>query len=475
MRRNVNIWARVDWFTIIIYLIMVLMGWLNIYAAVYSEEHRSIFDWNMRYGKQLLWIGAALIIALVTLSIDTRAYSFFAYVIYALSLISLLLVLVFGKEVNGARAWFEIGQLRLQPTEFAKVATCLALAKYLSSYNVRPDKIKTWVIAGIIMFVPAALIVLQPDVGSVVVFAAFTLAFYREGFPGIILLFGFLLIFLSLIALIASPLTVLIIILLLAFAALFILRLRIAEVIIGIVGLIIGYFLTKLIATHILHLPNNSYLFLLISTITLGIITLINLAFKKIPYLFWIVLFTFLAIGFTYSVDYLFDNFLQTHQQQRINILLGKESDPKGAEYNVAQSKIAIGSGGLFGKGFLQGTQTKFNFVPEQSTDFIFCTVGEEWGFVGSLIVLGLFVILLLRILHLSELQRSAFSRIYGYGVAAILFMHMAINIGMTIGLLPVIGIPLPFFSYGGSSLWAFTLLLFIFLRLDASRLEVLR
>ncbi|HOK98289.1 MAG TPA: rod shape-determining protein RodA [Bacteroidales bacterium] len=475
MRRNVNVWARIDWFTVILYLILVLMGWINIYAAVYSEEHRSIFDWNMRYGKQLVWIGAAILIALITLSIDTRAFSFFAYAVYAFSLISLLLVLVLGKEVNGARAWFEIGQLRLQPTEFAKVATCLVVAKYLSSYNVRTDKIKTWIIACIFIAIPAMLIALQPDVGSVVVFAAFTLAFYREGFPGIILLFGFLLIFLSLIALIAPPITVLIIILIMAVTALFIVRLRISELILAVTSLTIGYFVVKLIALHLFHRPNNPYFFLLITTGIVGIFPLINSAFKKIPHIPWIIVFTFMAIGFTYSVDYLFDNFLQPHQQQRINILLGKESDPKGAEYNVAQSKIAIGSGGLLGKGFLQGTQTKFNFVPEQSTDFIFCTVGEEWGFIGSTVVLGLFVILLLRILHLSELQRSAFSRIYGYGVASILFMHIAINVGMTLGLLPVIGIPLPFFSYGGSSLWAFTLLLFIFLRLDASRLEVLR
>jgi len=454
---------------------LVWMGWINIYAAVYSEEHRSIFDWNMRYGKQLIWIGAAIIIAIISLSIDTRAFSFFAYAIYGLSLISLLMVLAFGKEVNGARAWFEIGPLRLQPTEFAKVATCLAMAKYLSSYNARPDKLKTWLIAGIIILIPAALIALQPDIGSVVVFTAFTLAFYREGFPGILLLLGFLLIFLSLIALVAPPLTVLIIILVLALIALFIVRMRIPDVFIAGISLAATYILFRLIAIHIFHLPNNPYFFLLVATAIVGSIALINLALKRIPYLAWIILSTFVAIGFTYSVDYLFDHFLQPHQQQRINILLGKESDPKGAEYNVAQSKIAIGSGGFLGKGFLQGTQTKFNFVPEQSTDFIFCTVGEEWGFVGSLIVLGLFVVLLLRILHLSEIQRSAFSRIYGYGVAALLFMHVAINVGMTLGLLPVIGIPLPFFSYGGSSLWAFTLLLFIFLRLDASRLEILR
>jgi rod shape determining protein RodA len=469
-----SIWSSLDWFTVILYLILVIMGWLNIYAAVYSEEHHSILDFQMRYGKQLIWIIAAIVIAVIVLSIDTRVYTFFAYFIYALSIIGLIMVLGFGKEVNGARAWFEIGPLRIQPTEFAKVATCLAIAKYLSSSNVKIDKIKTWVIVGLLILFPAALIAIQPDIGSVIVFIAFAFVFYREGFPGIILFLGFMLVFLSLLALIAAPLTVLIIILTISVILLFVLRSQLPEVILTVFSLVAGFFVVKL-ATKLLHLSTTPYLNLLISAGIVGFLALIYVLIKRKKYIFSIIAFTFISIGFTYSVDYMFDHFLKPHQQQRINILLGKESDPKGAEYNVAQSKIAIGSGGFIGKGYLQGTQTKYNFVPEQSTDFIFCTVGEEWGFVGSFVVLLLFTILILRILYLSELQRSAFSRIYGYGVASLLFMHLAINIGMTIGLIPVIGIPLPFFSYGGSSLWAFTILLFIFLRFDASRLEMLQ
>ncbi len=474
MKRTVNVWANLDWFTVLLYLILVIMGWINIYAAVYSEEHSSILDFEMRYGKQLIWIGAAILIAIIVLSIDTRVYSFFSYFLYLASIILLALVIVAGKEVNGAKAWFEIGSFRLQPAEFAKVATCLALAKYLSSYNVNITKIKTWVVLLIIIAIPSALIILQPDLGSVLVFFSFAFMFYREGFPGSILFFIFLLIFLSILALAAPPFTVLITILLFAIGAVFVLRQNIKEPIMAILLIVALYLLIRFINKWF-HLQFNNYEILLYSTIFVGLGAIFSLLIKRRKYLFWIVFCTFVAIAFTYSVDYLFDHFLQPHQQQRINILLGKESDPKGAEYNVNQSKIAIGSGGFWGKGFLQGTQTKFNFVPEQSTDFIFCTVGEEWGFVGSFVVISLFALLLIRILYLSERQRSAFSRMYGYGVASILFMHIAINIGMTIGLVPVIGIPLPFFSYGGSSLWAFTILLFIFLRFDASRLEMLK
>jgi rod shape determining protein RodA len=472
MKRTVNIWANLDWFTVVIFLLLVIMGWLNIYAAVYSEEHNSIFDLDMRYGKQMLWIIAALVMAAVIMFIDLRFYSFFSYVIYTLAIISLFVVAVAGKEVNGARSWFELGSIRIQPTEFAKVATCLALAKYLSSYNVKIERLLTLLIVALIIIIPAGCILLQPDFGSLIVFLALSFVLYREGFPGGFLFFGFLLVFLFVFALLASQLTILIFNISLALLALLVLNRRYKEPIIGALGILAFYFLlfgiNKLFKIYLSY-----YFILLIAAIIVGIGTLVYNFFKKIPYAYWIVILMFIAIGFTYSVDYVFNNFMETHQQQRVNILLGKESDLQGAEYNVNQSKIAIGSGGFFGKGFLQGTQTKFNFVPEQSTDFIFCTVGEEWGFFGSFLVIALFGILLVRIIYLSERQRSAFSRIYGYGVASILFFHIAINIGMTIGALPVIGIPLPFFSYGGSSLWAFTILLFIFLRLDASRLEL--
>lgn len=474
MRRTINIWANLDWVTVFLYMLLVTIGWFNIYAAVYSEEHNSIFDLGMRYGKQLIWIFLALSMAATIMFIDTRFYSFFAYVIYTLSLILLLAVAFVGKEVNGARSWFELGGFKFQPTEFAKVATCLAVAKYLSSFNVKIDKVKTLLIVGFIIFTPAVFIMLQPDFGSVIVYTSLIFVLYREGFPGGFLFFGFLLVALFVIALVATKLTVLIFLIIVALIALTVLNRRYKETLIGGFAIVIVYSIIFGIS-RLFHLGYSNYIALLSSVIITCVGSIVYYFFRKIPHVFWVSLFMIVSIAFTYSVDYVFNNFLEDHQRKRVNILLGKETDLRGAEYNVNQSKIAIGSGGFFGKGFLQGTQTKFNFVPEQSTDFIFCTVGEEWGFLGSFVVIGIFVTLLLRLVYLAERQRSAFSRIYGYGLLSILFFHIAINIGMTIGALPVIGIPLPFFSYGGSSLWAFTILLFVFLRFDASRLELLR
>jgi rod shape determining protein RodA len=474
MRRTINIWASLDWVSVFLYLVLVILGWFNIYAAVYSEAHHSIFDLDMRYGKQLLWIIAGIIMAIAILFIDTRFYSFFAYVIYALAMITLLAVAFFGREVNGARSWFDIAGIHIQPTEFAKVATCLAFAKYLSSYAVKLEKIQTLIIVGLILLAPAVLIMLQPDFGSVIVYAALIFVLYREGFPGIFLFFGFLLVGLFVMAMVLDKPTIVIILIIIALITQIVMNRRFVESIIAGIAIILFYFCAVGIG-KIFHLGFNHYTSLIISISITSVGIVIYTLFKRIPYVIWVVSFLFIAIGFTYSVNYVFNNLLASHQQTRINILLGKESDPKGAEYNVNQSKIAIGSGGFTGKGYLQGTQTKFNFVPEQSTDFIFCTVGEEWGFLGSFFVLVMFTILMLRIIFLAERQRSSFSRIYGYGVASILFFHVAINVGMTIGILPVIGIPLPFFSYGGSSLWAFTILLFIFLRFDASRLELFR
>ncbi len=474
MRRVINIWANLDWLTVFLYLVLVIMGWLNIYAAVYSDAHHNIFDFAMRYGKQLIWIAAAIIMALAIIFIDTNFYSFFGYIIYAIAMLTLLAVAFLGREVNGARSWFDFAGVHIQPTEFAKVATCLAIAKYLSSYGVKIEKVKTLIIVGTLIFIPAALILLQPDFGSVLVYAALIFVLYREGFPGGFLFFGFLLVALFVMALVLSKPTIVIILICIALLALIVLNRRYLESILGAISLLIVYFIIYGIK-KIFHIHIELYTILVI---TIGIIVVgavIATFFKFIPHLLWVIIFLAVAISFTYSVDFVFNHLLAPHQQTRVNILLGKESDPKGAEYNVNQSKIAIGSGGFAGKGYLQGTQTKFNFVPEQSTDFIFCTVGEEWGFLGSFFVIFIFGILLVRLLILAERQRSAFSRIYGYGVASIIFFHVAINIGMTIGVLPVIGIPLPFFSYGGSSLWAFTILLFVFLRLDASRMELLR
>jgi rod shape determining protein RodA len=472
MRRAINIWANLDWITVFLYLLLIIMGWLNIYAAVYSEQHKSIFDFDMRYGKQMLWIIAALLIAAVIIFIDTRFYSFFAYAIYAIAILVLLSVLFLGKEVKGARSWFEVMGFHLQPSEFAKTATCLALAKYLSSYAVKIEKFKTLVIVGIIIFIPMLFIAMQPDFGSLIIFVALIFVLYREGFPGWILFFGFLLVTLFVLALLVDKMPILLILIVIALSSLVLTNRRYKEPIQMAISFIILYWLALGIS-HLIHIKITHYTALLISSAITSIGFIILSLVKKLQSLMWIIVFLWVAVSFTYSVNYVFNRFLAPHQQHRVNILLGIESDPGGAGYNINQSKIAIGSGGFLGKGYLQGTQTKYNFVPEQSTDFIFCTVGEEWGFVGSFIVLSIFVIFLLRLIFLAERQRSAFSRIYGYGVISIMFFHVAINIGMTVGLLPVIGIPLPFFSYGGSALWAFTMLLFIFLRFDASRLEL--
>jgi rod shape determining protein RodA len=419
-------------------------------------------------------MGSALLIAIILMFFDTRFYTFFAYVFYVPALLILLAVAFLGKEVNGSRSWFEIAGFHFQPTEFAKVATCMAVAKYLSSYSVKIRNLKSLIIVGIIIFLPAALIMLQPDLGSVIVSAAFVFVLYREGFPGEYLFFGFLLIALFVCVLVLDKFTIIIILAVTAILGLGVLNRKLKDSLwASVLLLILCFFIYKI--NILLHWHLTKYSVVLISITILSASALIYYLIRRTPNILKIILFLFVAITFTYSVDYVFNNFLKPHQRERVNILLGKESDPRGAEYNVNQSKIAIGSGGFTGKGYLQGTQTKFNFVPEQSTDFIFCTVGEEWGFLGSVFIIAIFFGLLMRLIYLAERQRSTFSRIYGYGVVSILFLHVAINIGMTIELLPVIGIPLPFFSYGGSSLWAFTILIFIFLRLDASRLELLK
>lgn len=418
--RNEGVLQNIDWLTVMIYLVMIFMGWFNIYAAVYNEEHQSILDASQSYGKQLVWIITALFIALVILIIDGEFFPKFAYPLYGISMLMLVAVLFLGTEVKGSRSWIAVGEFRIQPAEFAKFATNLAIAKFLSNMNVKIDQLRTRLIAFAFFVIPAVIIILQKETGSALVFASFILVIYREGLPGIYLFLGFAFAVVCVLALVMNPVTLTILI---AVAC--------------VIGMVFYRFRWKAILMSI-----------------------------------GVFLVSFATVR---SIDYLFEKVLEDHQKRRINVLLGKELDLKGAGYNVHQSKIAIGSGGLLGKGPLRGTQTKYNFVPEQSTDFIFCTVGEEWGFVGSLVVLSLFLFLLLRIIFLAERQRSAFSRIYGYGLACIIFFHLAINIGMTIGLAPVVGIPLPFFSYGGSSLWSFTILLFIFIRLDSYRFQILR
>ena len=417
-RRERGLLENIDWATILTYLALVLIGWISIYSAVYDEAHKSIFDLDARYGKQLVWIGISLLIALFILVIDPKFFSQTSYLWYGVFIVMLLAVLAVGSETKGAKSWFGVGDFGIQPSEFAKATTALALAKILSGIDVDMKNLKTKFAAITIVAIPMLLVLLQNDTGSALVFLVFVLVLFREGLSLSVLIFGA------------------------AMAILF-----------------------------VLSLVLNPYLLISILFIIAIVIWWLN---RKRKLSIWLCLGLFVfAAGVVLSVEYVYDNALESHQKDRIEVLLGQKSDPKGVEYNVNQSKIAIGSGGLFGKGFLKGTQTKYNFVPEQDTDFIFCTIGEEWGFVGSVFVIGLYLSLMIRLVKMAERQRSKFSRVYGYCVTSILFAHFTVNIGMTIGLLPVIGIPLPFISYGGSSLMAFTLLLFIFIRQDASRMDL--
>lgn len=474
MTRRVSLIKNLDWWTIFMYVLLVFLGWVNIYAAVYNEDHQSIFDVTQRYGKQLMWIGAAFFLAIVILIIEGKFFSAFAYPTYLTMIFLLIAVLLFGREVNGARSWFQLGPVRFQPAEFAKFATCLAISRYISQFNFKIHKFKSLVISGIILFTPAVLIIFQNDAGSALVYTVFILVLYREGLSGIVLFLGFLAIVLFVFTLVMAKLYVLLFMIGGSFLCLKFMGVSWRNVLFGLATISIGFGLVWGIS-YLFKMELSAYIILLMSIVLNTIPFLYYIYKNRLKNAIWVFAIAIGSIFYTFSVSYIFDNILEAHQRTRINELLGVESDPYGAGYNVAQSKIAIGSGGFAGKGFLNGTQTKFKFVPEQSTDFIFCTVGEEWGFIGSSVVLFLLLLLIVRLLFLAERQRSPFSRIYGYGVACILFFHLAINVGMTIGLAPVIGIPLPFFSYGGSSLWSFTILLFIFLRLDANRMELLR
>jgi rod shape determining protein RodA len=455
------------------FLILIVLGWVNIYAAVYNEEHRGILDLSQRYGKQFAWILAAIVLAIFVVVIDNRFYYFFGYFLYGGSVLLLVLVLIIGKEINGARSWFEFGSVNLQPTEFAKAGTALAIARYLYSRGQELTKPKILLQASGIIMIPAILTALQPDMGSVVIYLGFYMVLFREGLSPYIFISGLLMVLLFFITLLFNNLYVTLV---LIAGALLLIWFATRKWKLSAAGLVI----LALIAS-ILYLINRY----IIRSLDFELIIFISLIMSGIAFAWYIyrqkafavlIVYLFLigSVIFVNTVDYTFNNILKPHQKERISIMLGLKSDPFGKGYNVNQSIISIGSGGFYGKGFLQGTQTKFKFVPKQSSDFIFCTVGEEWGFLGSTVVIGLFLGLMLRLVFLAERQRSSFSRIYGYGVISIFLMHFFINIGMSIGVVPVIGIPLPFFSYGGSSLWGFTMLLFIFLRLDASRTEYL-
>ena len=414
-----TIFFNVDKVTLALFATLCIIGWLNIYAAVFDPEKGNLFNLGTNYGKQFIFLITAGILGIIILVMDVKFFSTFSPLFYGVSIFLLLVVLVVGRNVGGNQAWIPLGSFRLQPSEFAKFATCLVLAQFLSTATIKNKAWQTTLQAAAIIGIPVALILAQPDVGSGLTFASLIFVLYREGLSGYFLVFGLLGI------------------------VLFILTLLLSKIVL-IVGLVViaGFLLTQIR--------------------------------NKKQWIRHIILGTIGSILFIFSVDFTYKNILKPHHRNRIDVLLGKVEDLRGEGYNVNQSKIAIGSGRFWGKGFLQGTQTKYDFVPEQSTDFIFCTVGEEWGFVGSLVVVGLYLFLLLRIIFIAERQRSSFSRIYGYGVASILFCHFFLNLGMTMGLVPVIGIPLPFISYGGSSLWGFTILLFILLRLDANRMGII-
>ncbi len=419
MNNQRSLFFNVDWFIILTYLILCVIGWFNIHAAVYDPENPSILDLDTNYGKQLIFIVSAVIIGFAILLLDGKFFTAFSPVFYGITLILLVLVLIIGRNVGGNQAWIPIGSFRLQPSEFAKFATCLLLARYLSSSTTKVQDLRTQMVAAFIILIPTALILLQPDAGSALTFSSLIFVLYREGLSGYFLI---------------------------------------------IEGLSIVLFILTV-------LYNKFYVLAGVILLAGSLIYFFRRSKKVITVMGFGVLF---SIVFIFSVDFAYNSILKPHQKNRIDVILGKVNDPRGVGYNLNQSKIAIGSGGMWGKGYLQGTQTKYNFVPEQSTDFIFCTVGEEWGFAGCFVVICLYLFLLLRIITIAERQRSPFSRIYGYGVASILFFHFFINIGMTIGLIPVIGIPLPFLSYGGSSLWSFTILLFILLKLDSNRMGII-
>lgn len=473
MSRRINILQNIDWFTVAIYVALVIMGWFNIYAVVYNEEHSSMFDFTQRYGAQFVWIMAAFVIGFVIMTLDSNAYHFFAYIAYAITVLLLISVLFFGKTVNAAKAWIEIGPIQLQPSELVKITTALVIARLLDNQHFKIHNFKNLFLLGLVLFVPVAVIVMQNDTGSAVVYASFFLVLYREGLTPWALVIGFVSLILFFAALLAEKLDLVISLTVFTYLVYYVINSRFKFLAVAL-GIFAGSFILLYVAEWIAGTEYPFYYIYLGAIGLSSIVQLIIIWTKRIKNTSIIVFFFLITVGFTFTVDYAFYNILEQHQRDRIDELLGIRSDPLGTGYNVNQSKIAIGSGGFWGKGYLNGTQTKYNFVPEQSTDFIFCTVGEEWGFVGSTLVLLLFLALLLRLIFLAERQRSAFSRVYGYAVASILFFHIAINVGMTLGLVPVIGIPLPFFSYGGSSLWSFTILLFIFIRLDSVRMEKL-
>ena len=476
-----GVWRSLDWWTILIYMALLAFGWISICGASYDFEMAgNIFSFDSRSGMQIVWIGTSLILGLVLLMLNDNLYETFAYVIYILLLVLLFITPFLARDIKGSHSWIKIGPFSLQSAEFAKCATALALAKFMSAYGYHIRRWKDFLMTLALIFIPIVLIILQRETGSALVYLAFFLVLYREGMPGCILFSG------------------------VSAVAYFVVGVRFEQMMLGYIPTSVGEFLVLmmiiLFTVGMVHVYTDkvsverNILWYGVGLVALSLCfscfvipfditwVLIGVCVAMILYLcyealnervaryFYIALFSLGSMAFFYSSDYVLNHVLEDHQRVRINVLLGLEDDPTGAGYNVNQAKIAIGSGGLRGKGFLNGTQTKLKYVPEQATDFIFCTVGEEEGFWGAAGVLVLFLALILRLIHLAERQPYAFGRIYGYCVMSVFLFHVFINVGMVLGLTPVIGIPLPFFSYGGSSLWGFTILLFVFLRIDAGR-----
>lgn len=468
-----NRFGKIDIPLVICYLLLVFIGWINIFASVYSEEHSSIFDMSQRYGMQFIWILTAIVLAVsILFLLNPKIYSVLSPPIYLFVCVLLIAVTFLGKEVNGSHSWFQIGPVSFQPAEISKISTSLFLAYIMSKYNFRLGKMQDALSVAITILVPMALIILEKETGSALVYCGFIFLLYREGLSGWVLVFGMLSILLFVVTLAISPLAAIIILFALSGIINGIYTGRILQhlcVIIP-VSVLLG-FMPALSREFIPSLAQFGFEYIALGvTMGIALLTIVKFKGKRVRHLKYLMLGFVCSIILIFSVQFIFNNILQPHQRSRIENLLGIKEDLMGAGYNVHQSKIAIGSGGFIGKGFLKGTQTKFDFVPEQSTDFIFCTVGEEWGFLGSVLVISIYLFLITRLIILSERQKDRFARIYGYCVACCFFMHVFINIGMTMGLVPVIGIPLPLLSYGGSSLWSFTVLLFIFIKLDMER-----
>ena len=466
--RDRGFFKSIDWRLVICYLLLVFIGWVNIYASVHSSDPASIFDWTCRSGKQAVWMGTAFIIAIVVLLMNPRIYESLAVPIYLFVGILLVAVIFLGIDVKGSSSWFEFGPVRFQPAEISKISTSLMLAAYMSQQGYRIGRMRNFIVTALIILIPMAIIVLQSETGSALVYVGFIFMLYREGLSGWLIFLAGMAILSFILTLTASPFVAILVIVGIASLCICLYSDKLKWwFFICVPAIVLMAFVPSILAGFAEEGLKLKPLHILLGVIGLAIPPVIYWAYKeRNTFSHLAIVSTIAGILLVFSADFIFNDVLQDHQRKRIEVLLGMKEDPAGVGYNVRQSKIAIGSGGMFGKGYLNGTQTTYGFVPEQSTDFIFCTIGEEWGFAGSAAVILLYVFLIWRIIRDAEQSREAFTRIYGYCVACCIFMHLFINIGMTIGLMPVIGIPLPLISYGGSSLWGFTALIFIFIAL---------